>query len=127
MLALTTSGSAISGWTLWNNPDYKLVWVLLASVGALLAIVHKALDVSRKLTDEGSARSQFSSLRIEIESFLNQMRFFPDFSIDEYSKSLGILRKRFADAYQVTKVDPFLTKRVYRLVQETLNKRLQNT
>ena len=80
-VALTASGSAISGWTLWNNPEYKLTWVLIAGFGALLAIIHKSLDVSRKLTDWGATRSQFSALRIEIESFQNQIRFFPNFRL----------------------------------------------
>src|SRR6266576_5126800 len=63
LIALTASSSALSGWAFWNQPDFKVIWTILAGIGAILAIFHKSLEVSHKITDWVSSRSQFCSLR----------------------------------------------------------------
>src|SRR3990167_7862541 len=119
--ALTASGSAISGWTLWNEPNFKGLWLAIAGLGAVLAIVHKCLNVSRRIGDWGSVRSTSSIVRIDFETLLDQMRFDPQFSIETFSKWLADLRKRYADAYQGVKVDAFITDRLRIAVQNELN------
>ena len=36
LVSLTASGSAISGWVLWNDPNFKYIWFALAGFGAFL-------------------------------------------------------------------------------------------
>jgi len=121
LIALTASSSALSGWALWNEPGFRLLWLIIAGFGAILAIVHKSLDVPRKLTDWSSSRSQFSVIRIEFENVLNRMRINPNFPVEVLSKSLLGLRARYAEAYQKTQVDAFLTFRLRSKVQAHLD------
>lgn len=122
LIALTASGSAISGWTLWSDPGYKSLWLLIAGVGAILSISHRSLDVSRKLSEWSSARSNFSSIRIDFENHLNEMKFDPNFEIKDFSKSLAALRKRYGQVYQETKVDAFITERLKDRVQDEVSR-----
>lgn len=32
LVALTASGSAIAGWALWNNDDFKYIWVFAITI-----------------------------------------------------------------------------------------------
>jgi hypothetical protein len=31
--AISASGSVIAGWTLWNQPGYKTLWIIFAGLG----------------------------------------------------------------------------------------------
>jgi hypothetical protein len=121
LIALTASGSALSGWALWNETEFKILWAILAGVGALLAIFHKSLDVSHKISDWGSSRSQFCLLRFEYEILMNKMQIDPNFPVEECNKNLDNLIKRFADSYQKIKVDAFLTGRLKNKAQDELD------
>lgn len=126
MIALTASGSALSGWALWNQANFKVVWAILAGIGAILAVFHKSLEVSHKVTDWASSRSQFCLLRFDHEILLNKMRFDPEFSVEDCTKNLDGLLKRFADSYQKIKVDSFLTLKLKNKAQDELNASIQN-
>ncbi len=126
LIALTASGSALSGWALWNQPDFKAIWAILAGIGAILAIFHKSLEVSHKISDWVFSRSQFCSLRFDYEILLNKMRFDPDFSAEKCNKDLDDLIKRFADSYQKIKVDAFLTGRLRNKTQDELDILIKN-
>jgi hypothetical protein len=121
LIALTASTSALSGWSLWNQPNFKILWALFAAIGAILAIIHKSFDVSHKLSEWGSSRSQFCIIRIDFETVQNKMRFEPEFLVEDISMELSLLRKRYGDAYQNTKVDIFLTERFKEKAQNELN------
>jgi hypothetical protein len=126
IIALTASGSALSGWALWNQADFKVVWAMLAGIGAILAVFHKSLEVSHKISDWVSSRSQFCLLRFDYEILLNKMRFDPDFSVEECSEDLDDLLRRFAESYQKIKVDAFLTGRLRNKAQDELDTFIQN-
>ena len=121
LIALTASTSALSGWALWSDPGIKTIWALVAGFSAILAITHKSLDVSSKLADWGSARSKFSALRIDFEKFQNEMKFNPEFSINDFSEECGQLQNCYKELYQNTKIDGFLTNRLRNAVQKELN------
>jgi hypothetical protein len=121
LIALTASGSALSGWALWSDPGFKVLWALLAGIGAILAIVHKSLDVSGKLFDWGSSRSQFSIIRIDFQKLINRLRINPRFAIKESTAQLDALTDRYSEAYKQTKMDAFLTGKLRISVQEELN------
>ena len=126
LIALTASTSALSGWALWNEPGFKIIWAVLAGFGAILAITHKSLNVSSKLADWGSSRSNFSSLRIDYEKFQNRMKFNPDFSVTDFSEKNGYLHNRFKELYQNIKIDGFLTNKLKNIVQKELDNIISN-
>ena len=88
LVALTASGSAISGWALWSDQRFQFLWVGIAGFAALLSIVHSALGVPSRLKDWGDSKRRFASLRIELETFQYRMRVNPEFSTEEFMKEL---------------------------------------
>ncbi len=83
LVALTASGSAIAGWTLWNEPGLKYVWATLAGSAAVMSVVHAALKVPERLARHFDSKSEFSGLRIALETFRHQMQIFPDYSVQD--------------------------------------------
>ena len=70
LIALTASGSAVSGWALWNQPAFRNIWVTLAGLGAVLSIIHAALSVSSRLKEWRDVKTSFVVLRIDFGDFL---------------------------------------------------------
>ena len=68
IVALTASGSAIAGWSLWAQPGYQGLWECLAARAAVLSIVHASLSVAERLKDAGEIRRAFAGLRIDLDS-----------------------------------------------------------
>ncbi len=126
LIAVTASGSALTGWSLWTLPEFKVVWAGLAGFGALLAIVHKSLGVSNKLDEWNSSKSQFADIRFDHEMLMGEMRINPQFQVKELKKQFSDLQKRFAQAYQSLKSDPFQTQHFKERVQDELNVLISN-
>ncbi len=121
LIALTASGSAISGWALWNEPAFKCAWAGLAGTSAIFAIAHKSMDVARKLNDWGVSRTQFSAIRIGCEKLIIELRVNPQFDVQVFLEKLNSLKNSFADSYGQSKVDAFLTGRLKSSVQTELD------
>ena len=68
LVALTASASAVAGWALWQQPEFKTIWTVLAGLSAVLALTHAVLAVPRRLKDWVETRSHFLSLRIDLET-----------------------------------------------------------
>ena len=49
LIALTASGSAVAGWALWNESNYKEYWVITAAIASILSIVHALLNTTDKV------------------------------------------------------------------------------
>ncbi|WP_229767741.1 hypothetical protein, partial [Vibrio cholerae] len=94
LIALTASGSAIAGWELWGKDGYKVVWLALAGGASLLSIVHAALQVQQKLEFHTKLASNFTNLRIELETFREQMGIFPEFDVTEFNKEFLKLKAK---------------------------------
>src|SRR5882672_4865855 len=85
-VALTASGSAISGWALWMQPGGRWLWGLLAGVGAVLAILQVSLGVAARISYWSGVRQYFAALRIDLETFQSRMRIDQVFPIGQYSR-----------------------------------------
>ncbi len=119
--ALTASGSAVSGWALWNQPSFHLMWALLAGAAALLTITHAALAVPGRLKDQAELKRRFAGLRTDLETFRYRMRVNPDFSVDDFTKEFVTYRTRYSDSIQLLKNDLLLTSRLAKKAQSELN------
>jgi len=124
LVALTASGSAISGWALWSDPNFRLVWTGLAGFAAILSIVHTALGVPARLRDWGEVKRYFASLRIDIETCRYKMKVNSEFPIGEFIDSLTEFRQRYGEGVQRFRNDIALSKRLQLRTQNELNDRL---
>lgn len=122
IVALTASGSALSGWALWSQPGFRILWAILAGAGAFIAILHLSLGVPRRLNDWGEIRSVFAALRVDLQTFRYRMKIAPQFSIDEFTQEFVAYRKRYGDCIQRLKNDIVRTKRLETKVQCLLDR-----
>lgn len=126
LVALTASGSAVSGWALWTNAHFRVVWALLAGAAAVLAVGHATLGVLGRLKDQGEMKRRFSGLRTDLETFRYRMRVSRDFSVAEFSAEFAEFRRRYSDAVQLLKNDLLPTRTLEIRLQDALNERLRD-
>jgi hypothetical protein len=120
-VALTASGSAVSGWALWADPDFKPIWTCLAGLAALLTIVHATLGVPERLRDYGENKRRWSGLRADIETFRYKMEIDPNFSIESFTAEFSTYRKRYTEIIQLLKDDILSTTGTEEMAQDRLD------
>ena len=126
VIALTATGSAVYGWALWNNPQFKIFWSIIAGFSAVLAILHSSLKVSERLKELNNTQQYFTGLRIDLETFRDQMKLNPNFSIEKFNQDFLTLRKRYSEGSQRAPNDIIPTRRIRNHVQAELNTLLRN-
>lgn len=109
LVAATASGSVISGWALWQTPDLKIVWIIIAGAGALLSIIHASLGVPSRLKDWEDVKRCFVTLKVALETFRHRMEIDPLFPVDEYTDEYVRLRAQFGELVPRQKNDILLT------------------
>ncbi|WP_282079588.1 hypothetical protein [Aquimarina algiphila] len=124
LVALTASGSAVSGWTLWNQQGVKYIWAILAGISAVLSITHAALGVAGKVRDWTEIKRQFTTLRIELESTRDLMEINPDFSIEDFENHYKKYKKRYGELFSSVQNDIILSQERKVKCQDELNIRL---
>lgn len=124
IVAITATGSVVSGWALWQAKAGQIVWVIIAGFVAVVAIVHATLGVPAKLKDWGEVKHIFTALRIDLETFRHQMLIDPEFPLDEYKHKFKEYRDRYRDGMQRIQNDIFRTLRRANNIQSSLNERL---
>ena len=97
LVAITASTSALSGWALWSQPGYKVFWMTLAGLSALLAIVHTSLTVAHRLRDWGEIKRSFAGLRIELETLRFRMRFDFEATVKDFKNEFKEYRRRYLE------------------------------
>ena len=122
LVAVTASGSALSGWTLWSHPGYKVVWVTLAGFAAGLAIVHTTLAVTFRLRDWGEIKRGFASLRVELETLRYRMEFDADAETTDLRRDFVQARGRYRDVVLRLRNDSLLTRRLKVSAQEEVDR-----
>ena len=121
IIAVTASGSVIAGWTLWNQPGYKTFWIILAGIGALLSVISSSLTISERIKDWTNTKSDFASVRLQVEILMTRMRLTPEFDIAEASKSLENITTRFSEAVNRMRNDFLHTDRLDNLCKNELD------
>jgi len=124
IVAITASGSAISGWALWNVAGFKMVWIVIAALGAVLSVVGGALGIPTRLKIWGESKADFLGLQMDLETFRYEMSFDPEFEVHAFAERFVECRKRFAAALQRIKNDVLSTSRLARKCQSELNEQL---
>ncbi len=126
VIAITATTSAVSGWTLWNLPQFKITWSIIAGSGAVFAILHTNLKVPDRLKDLISVAQYLKGLRINLETFRYKMEIDPNFVIEEFNDEFFRYRDQYSEGSQRLKNDILLTKRRRTKVQEELNVELRD-
>ena len=121
LIAITASGSAVSGWVLWNNPNLKLVWAFLAAISAILAITHSALGVTHRIKNWEDAKKSFVTLRIKLNSLRQDMAMDAEFNIDAILERLRNLRTSYCDQMSKLSPDTLRSRRLEIKIQNKLN------
>jgi hypothetical protein len=125
LAALTASGSAISGWALWNEPHLKATWAILAGIAALLTVVHATLNVPERVRTHAETKRAFAALRSNLETFRYRMRVDPNFPIASFLNEFVVFRTRFSELLGLLENDILLTSTVERATQRHLNNLLR--
>jgi hypothetical protein len=123
LTGVTTSGSAIAGWTLWTMPGWKYLWAGLAAAAALISIPHSVMGVPRRVKEQEEIRQLFSQLRVDLETFRQQLRV--NQGDEKMSGVYQKLRERFAQAMARAHPDIAFTAGLRRSVQNKLNEILE--
>ena len=126
MVALTGSGSIVAGWTLWNQPGVKFIWVTLAGASALLSIITTSLGVASRLKDWGNSKREFSVLRLGLEAILTKIKINPDFPIAKFSKLLEDKGEAYVEAVGRIRNDFMNTDGLKRACQAELDKLIED-
>ena len=123
-VALTASGSAISGWALWDEPGFKYVWVVIAAIASVLLVAHVVIGVPGRLRDQEEHRRTSALLRVDIEDFRQLLDIGID--IDEAKKRRAELQLRLAILIGNRRRDIGETEGFIRKVKENLNEIRRN-
>lgn len=123
LAAITATGSAVSGWALWSNPNGRVLWSCIAAPATVLSIVHGTLGVPGRIKEEEQRRQQFSGLRVDLETFRHRLTIGCEFM--DANNTFGQLRERLSTYVSKTPPDILLTKAARKLVQSQVNEKLQ--
>jgi hypothetical protein len=126
IVAITASGSAVAGWSLWSQPALRMVWLIIAAISAVLAIMHTSLNVPNRVKLWTESRVSTASLRIDLDTMRQNMRVERLFPIKEFQSTYSSLRKRFGEVLSGIPNDLLLTKRLRNMAQDELNQRIKD-
>ncbi len=124
LIAATASGSAVSGWVLWNTPTFKPIWLAIAGVGAVLAIIHTTLSVPNRLKEWGDSKREFANLRIGLETLKYRMAINSEFLVDDLTGEFLKYRESYSHAIGTLGDDILRTRRLENSAQNDLDKKL---
>lgn len=126
LVAITTSGSAIAGWSLWNKEGFQFIWIFLAGTSALLSVLHATLNVSNRVKEWTEMKRKFSSLKIECETNRGMMEMNPEFEIDFHTNFYIEKKRIYGELYSNLPNDFLISKRFKVKVQEEVNHSISN-
>ena len=126
LVAVTASGSAVAGWALWDDPNFKIAWVFLASISAILAITHSSLGVQQRIKNWEASKKAFVDLRIEFEWLRQDISIHPDFDVEEIEIRLSKLRQSYSENMSRLSPDTLRTRKLDKKTQERLNETISD-
>src|SRR5258707_680788 len=72
-IALTSSGSALSGWALWKTDRGLIVWSFLAGSASILSIAQSKLNVASRIRKQAAVRRKFARIRLRLQETLEDI------------------------------------------------------
>ena len=124
IVAMTASGSAIAGWALWNDDDFKILWIILAGFASIISIIHSTLNINEKIKHYTLLNNNMSNVQLEFESFRQEMRVYPEFHINDFFNKHTELREKYQKALELNTPDLLSTDYMQNKAQGILNTKL---
>lgn len=121
IIAITASGTGISGWALWKNSIGAVAWAMIAGLAALCTVIYAAWDVSNKIKEWSEVRNDCINLRIDLEIFRDRMLLDKNFDIKNFQQYLIDFKKKYGEIRKRIKPDIYLTRGVNRRSQKYVN------
>ena len=123
LVAATASGSAIAGWALWNEAQWRWLWAVFAGAASVASVVHGTLQVPNRVKEQEGYRRSFSHIRLGLETLRQRIRLGIDRNeaIAEHLKLRQAYDKIVGDAHP----DIVLTVHVRNRVQDMVDDRLK--
>jgi hypothetical protein len=121
VVLITTPGSAISGWALWEVPTFKYLWAVIAGLGAVFAVAESVLHMTEKIKEQTILLTEFRALRTDIETFRTQMKINALPELKSYKDAFLLLCDRFSVTNSKLRNDFWYTKKVKEIAQSRLN------
>lgn len=119
LVAITASGSAIAGWSLWSEPGWKTLWVMIAGGTALISAVHGAAAIPTRIKEQEEIRRKFSGLRTGLQTFRQELKLGIDG--DTARKEFLELRRKLEESVANSRKDIALTHNLQIRVQDRLD------
>lgn len=126
LVAATASGSAIAGWTVWNNRWGTIVWAICSGVAAILSVVSSSLAIPTRIKAHAEDQRRFASLRTEIETFWEKLNFEASAEFDKLEKQYLGFRQRYSKDCQALTNDSLRTTRLEKSVHMEVQTRLKH-
>lgn len=126
LMAITASGSTISGWALWQQPNFKAIWAIIAGITAILAILYMTLNVTEKVKLHTQAFKDFSQLRYKLQQYRNDLSIDSNFKIDEMNTILKTFGENYSAICSQSAYDILKTKKLMKSTQKEINHRLSD-
>jgi len=124
LVALTASGSAVAGWVLWNDEQFKVAWVIAAGVASVLSILHTTFNTPERINSYSKLANEVSGIRLDYETFHHELKVYPEFDIDNKFQMHKELREKFRKALDIYSPDFMTTDRIRHRSQTLLNVKL---
>lgn len=124
LIAITTSGSAISGWALWEHDTYRTFWTVFAGITAVVAVIYSGAKISEQYRDSCVKHADFRNLRLRLEDFMAKMRTKQYASYQIYKHEFSKLMDSYSDVTSNGIFSVMISDSAEGKIQEKLNKRL---
>ena len=108
------------------NGDYKNIWVSIVWFLVFWAMLHLFLNVPERLKNHGNSLRRFLILRINLETFRDEIRINPDFPIYKFTNKFTELHQNFLNNMQLVKPDFLKIAWLEHKIKNDLNAKLQN-
>lgn len=73
-LLVSVFGSLGLGVAFWNDPEWRQIWITVTAVGFVISLGNLIFSVSKVKQDHISFFNEFSTLRLEIQSLMDNMK-----------------------------------------------------
>ena len=127
LVALTATGSAVTGWTLWQKPEFKEIWAAISGIAAVAGIISTTVQFGNFIKDHTKANKEFAVIRNELENFRYGLNQDPQFDVKVKDAEFMKLKKKYEDCCtNNSNTDWTVTDRLRNKVQLELNRIIQN-
>lgn len=124
LIATTISGLAISAWPLWGKPGFRLVWSLLAAMGALAGIIDLVFSPLRREYTWLERERGFNSLRLSCEQIRSAIRQDSVFEINLVGDQVMQIQRQYTQRMALVTADFIPTRKQENAVQDDVERRL---